>query len=154
MLDGHLPDAEQILDACQKALNESAAARKRETPAHCVSFVPTSGGVGQSVLAATLALLTCSNRKQPKSTCLIDLNFQYSRLAHYLDVEPRLDLSAIEAAPERVDQTLMEVMLTRHQSGLAVAHGFARSSRSRQSGSPGRSQHAQRCQQHVRLRSD
>ena len=123
MLDGQLPDADQILDACQKALNESAAARKRETPAHCVSFVPTSGGVGQTVLAATLGLLMCTNRKQPKSTCLIDLNFQFSRLHHYLDIDPRLDLSAIEVAPERVDQTLMEVMLARHPSGLAVLTG-------------------------------
>ncbi len=123
MLDGELPNAEQILDACQKALNESAEARKREIPAHCVSFLPAAGGVGQTVLATMLGLLISGDRKQPKSTCLIDLNFQHSRLAYYLDVEQRLDLSAIEAAPERVDQTLIEAMLTRHHSGLAVLTG-------------------------------
>lgn len=133
MLGGELPNAEQILDACQKALNESADARKREIPAHCMSFLPAAGGVGQTVLAATLGLLIAGDRKQQKSTCLVDLNFQHSRLAHYLDIEHRLDLSAIEAAPERVDRTLMEAMLTRHPSGLAIvtgSHDAARSARS------------------------
>ena len=88
--------------------------------ARCLSFLPAAGGVGQTVLIGTLGLLMAQRKNSNRKTCLVDLNFQYSKIADYLDIEPSLDLSTIESAPERLDKTLMEVMITRHESGLAV----------------------------------
>jgi pilus assembly protein CpaE len=65
-------------------------------------------------------LLLRSGNRSGASTCLVDLDFQHGACVDYLDLEPRLDLDEIEPRPERLDQQLLEVMLSHHASGLAV----------------------------------
>jgi pilus assembly protein CpaE len=91
------------------------------TEAHITTFLPAVGGAGVTTLAIQTALLLLGNshRGQP-TTCLVDLDFQHGACADYLDLEPRLDLREIEPRPERLDRQLLEVMLSRHSSGLAV----------------------------------
>ena len=91
------------------------------TQSQIYAFMPASGGVGVTTLAiATAFILSGDAKREQPSTCLVDLNFQYGAVADYLDVEPRLNLSEIEAAPERLDRQLLEVMISRHKSGIAV----------------------------------
>jgi pilus assembly protein CpaE len=91
------------------------------TEAQILTFLPAVGGAGVTTLAiqSALLLLGSGHRVQP-STCLVDLDFQHGACADYLDLEPRLDLAEIEPRPERLDRQLLEVMLSRHTSGLAV----------------------------------
>jgi pilus assembly protein CpaE len=92
-----------------------------ETEAQITTFLPAVGGAGVTTLAiqTALLLLSCGPRGQA-STCLVDLDFQHGACADYLDLEPRLDLKEIEPRPERLDRQLLEVMISRHTSGLAV----------------------------------
>jgi len=53
-------------------------------------------------------------------TCLVDLNLQSGCLADYLDLEPLFDADAIRGEPGRLDGRLLEMMLARHATGLAV----------------------------------
>jgi pilus assembly protein CpaE len=68
----------------------------------------------------TAMLLLNSGGRGKTSTCLVDLDFQHGACSDYLDIEPRLNISEIEPRPERLDRQLLEVMLSRHPSGLSV----------------------------------
>ena len=111
--------AEAILQACQRA---SSARRPldRETRATCISFVPAAGGVGTTTLAIQTAFLLAKRLRNFEETCLFDLNFHTGSMADYLDLKPVLDLGAIANQPERLDARLLEVMIARHPTGMAV----------------------------------
>ena len=66
------------------------------------------------------AILNRYGRKFGRSTCVVDLNFQHGSCAEYLDIEPRFHISEIENAPERLDRQLLDVMLSKHSSGLSL----------------------------------
>lgn len=86
-----------------------------------MSFMPASGGVGTTAMAIeTAAILNTHGQKTGRTTCIVDLNFQHGACAEYLDIEPRFDISEIENSPERLDRQLLDVMLSRHNSGLSV----------------------------------
>jgi pilus assembly protein CpaE len=86
-----------------------------------LSFMPASGGVGTTTLALEAAgILNRYGRKFGRSTCVVDLNFQHGSCAEYLDIEPRFHISEIENAPERLDRQLLDVMLSKHSSGLSL----------------------------------
>jgi len=111
--------AEAIFQACRRA---SSARRPldRETRASCVAFVPAAGGVGTTTLAIQTAFLLGKHSRNLDETCLFDLNFHTGTVADYLDLKPVLDLGAIANQPERLDARLLEVMIARHPTGLAV----------------------------------
>ncbi len=86
-----------------------------------ISFMPASGGVGTTAMAIeTAAILNAHGQNLGRTTCIVDLNFQHGSCAEYLDIEPRFDISEIENSPERLDRQLLDVMLSRHDSGLSV----------------------------------
>jgi pilus assembly protein CpaE len=90
------------------------------TEAEICTFLPAAGGVGLTTLAVQTAMLLLKSQRGAPKTCLVDLDFQHGACADYLDIEPRLDIGEIEPRPERLDHQLLEVMLSRHSSGLAV----------------------------------
>ncbi len=93
-----------------------------QVEAEIYTYIPAIGGAGVTTLAiqTALLLLGSGDQKARPATCLVDLDFQHGACAHYLDLEPRLDLKEIEPRPERLDRQLLEIMLSYHASGLAV----------------------------------
>lgn len=86
-----------------------------------VCFMPAAGGVGTTSMAIeTASILNEHGKKIGRTTCIVDLNFQHGSCAEYLDIEPRFDITEIENAPERLDRQLLDVMLSKHESGLSV----------------------------------
>lgn len=84
------------------------------------SFYPAAGGSGNTTLAIEAAFLTGRSTGLLESTCLVDLNFQDGCIADYLDVPPAFRIEELANTPGRLDSQLLEVMLSRHTSGLAV----------------------------------
>jgi pilus assembly protein CpaE len=86
-----------------------------------VSFAPSAGGVGNS----TLAIETAVHLVKDKSTrgakvALVDLDFQSSHVCDYLDIAPKFQFEEIVAAPDRLDDQLLNAFISRHASGLDV----------------------------------
>ena len=109
----------ELVRTCARVASSPAASG--ETEAQITTFLPAVGGAGVTTLAIqTALLLLTSGPRGRSSTCLVDLDFQHGACADYLDLEPRLDLKEIEPRPERLDRQLLEVMISRHSSGLAV----------------------------------
>lgn len=109
----------ELVRACARVA--AGPVTNEETEAQITTFLPAVGGAGVTTLAIqTALLLLTSGPRGQASTCLVDLDFQHGACADYLDLEPRLDLKEIEPRPERLDRQLLEVMISRHTSGLAV----------------------------------
>jgi pilus assembly protein CpaE len=111
-------DPKEVLRACVRALRAST-----DGPAgsgQILTFMAAAGGVGATTLAVEAAMQLTREAKDSDTTCLVDLDFQTSACADYLDLEPRLDLDEIGAHPDRLDLQLLEVMLTRHKGGLSL----------------------------------
>jgi pilus assembly protein CpaE len=109
----------EVIEACERALSTRRQG-EGQTRAQCLVFVPAAGGVGTTSLAIQAAYLLASRTRDSSRTCLVDLNLQSGCLADYLDVEPLFDTDAIRGQPGRLDGRLLEMMLARHSTGLAV----------------------------------
>jgi pilus assembly protein CpaE len=111
-------DPKEVLRACIRALR--GAVEGPSSGGEILSFLSAAGGVGATTLAIEAAMLQMRDAKEADTTCLVDLDWQNSACADYLDLEPRLDLDEIMSAPERLDAQLLEVMLSRHKCGMSL----------------------------------
>ncbi|MEL6919572.1 MAG: response regulator receiver protein [Pseudomonadota bacterium] len=107
-----------LVRACLRALKGPANLDNDE--AEIFSFVPAAGGVGNTVLALQAAFLLHKSASGAASTCVVDLNFQHGSCAEYLDLEPRFEMSEVEGDADRLDHQLLDAMMSKHESGLAV----------------------------------
>lgn len=121
-VDDWLPKDSPFVDiyrSCER-LNRTPTVEGRNKDAVCYSFFPASGGAGNTTLAIQTAFLLGRNSRQMETTCLVDLNFQDGSIADYLDIPPAFRIEELANAPGRLDNQLLDVMLTRHSSGLSV----------------------------------
>lgn len=96
---------------------------ERDDTAKCYAFMPAVGGAGASTLCITAASLLSEKQARSKTlprTCIVDLNLQHSSIVDYLDLAANLKFEEFAGAPERLDQQLLEVMLSRKGDGPAV----------------------------------
>jgi pilus assembly protein CpaE len=118
-----------LVRSCIRALQ--GPGREENVESQIYSFMPAAGGVGTTTLTLETAFLLHESITHGASTCVVDLNFQQGACAEYLDLEPRFDISEIENNPERLDRQLLDVMLSKHESGLCVLAAPARPSEMR-----------------------
>ena len=107
-----------LVRSCIRALQ--GPGREENTESQIYTFIPAAGGVGTTTLALQTAFQLHNSVTRGASTCVVDLNFQQGACAEYLDLEPRFDIAEIENQPERLDRQLLDVMLSKHASGLCV----------------------------------
>jgi pilus assembly protein CpaE len=107
-----------LVRSCLRALH--GPGREENTESQIYTFMPAAGGVGTTTLALQTAFQLHKSVTRAASTCVVDLNFQQGACAEYLDLEPRFDVMEIENQPERLDRQLLDVMLSKHESGLCV----------------------------------
>lgn len=108
-----------ITKSCVR-LRQGAQAPEPEHDAACYSFLPVSGGVGNTTLAIQTAFILARKATQPAPVCIVDLNFQDGSVADYLDLTPAFKIEELSADPGRLDRQLLDVMLSRHSSGISV----------------------------------
>jgi pilus assembly protein CpaE len=90
-----------------------------EAPRVVVSFAGTSGGSGNTTLALeTAAGLAAARSKTGCRVAIVDLNFQRSTMADYLDLEPRLDIAQVLRDPKRLDRYMLDIFTSKHESTL------------------------------------
>lgn len=107
-----------LVRSCIRALQ--GPGREENTESQIYTFMPAAGGVGATTLTLQTAFQLHHSVTRGASTCVVDLNFQQGSCAEYLDLEPRFDITEIENQPERLDRQLLDVMLSKHASGLCV----------------------------------
>lgn len=107
-----------LVRSCIRAIK--GPQKQENIEAQVYTFMPAAGGVGTTTIALETAFLLHNSNSRGGSTCVVDLNFQQGVCAEYLDLEPRFDITEIENQPERLDRQLLDVMLSKHESGLCV----------------------------------
>lgn len=107
-----------LVRSCIRALQGPGRAENADSQIY--TFMPAAGGVGATTLALQAAWQLHHSLSRPASTCIVDLNFQQGACAEYLDLEPLFDIAEIENQPERLDRQLLDVMLSKHESGLCL----------------------------------
>jgi pilus assembly protein CpaE len=108
-----------FVQACERAL-QPRAANGQDQQAKCYAFYPAMGGVGNTTLAIASAFLLGRGKRSSPSVCLVDLDLQSGKIADYLDLIPNIQLENLGSAPDRLDDHLLEVLLSRHRSGIAL----------------------------------
>jgi pilus assembly protein CpaE len=119
-----------LVRSCIRAL-QGTGGRDENAEAQIYTFVPAAGGVGTTTLTLQTAFQLHNSVTRGASTCVVDLNFQQGSCAEYRDLEPRFDITEIENQPERLDRQLLDVMLSKHSSGLCVLAAPAKPSEMR-----------------------
>jgi pilus assembly protein CpaE len=110
---------QEILDIVRRTGLPSAEADSAD--ATVISFVPSAGGVGNSTLAIETAVhLVTGKSTRDAKVALVDLDFQSSHVCDYLDIPPKFQFDEVIADPERLDDQLLSVFISRHSSGLDV----------------------------------
>ncbi len=84
-----------------------------------VTVMSAKGGSGKTVTATNLAMLLAA-RYDPARVCIVDADLQFGDVCLVLQLEPKLTI--VNAAHElhRLDEPLLESLLTTHPSGLRV----------------------------------
>lgn len=124
--------ADEVADYLQdlsKNLEENNDKNNLETAAHpsyVVSFVGTSGGAGNTTIAMEIGVELAQRRyaqgqKLNTGIAFLDLNFSNGAgVCDLLNVEPRLVLDEIAANPRRLDSYMLQMMASKHSSGLDI----------------------------------
>lgn len=141
-LTGENPDPNILMQAMRLGIKEffqlplspgevrTALARSLErmekTPAdpqmkkgRIISICGGKGGVGTTTVAVNLAV-AYSNRKQPLSVALLDMNTIFGEIPLFLEISPKFHWGEITKNIERLDNTFLMNVLTRHSSGVYV----------------------------------
>lgn len=112
-LEGEIGD---VLSRSGAAVPESSGGG-----ATIVSFLPSKGGVGNTTLALETGVHLASGKKRNNGrVAVLDLNFQSSTLADYLDLEPRFDIAEIMDRPERLDSQLIDIFSSKHSTNVDI----------------------------------
>jgi len=110
---------QEILDIMARQRGEGRTGNRVEPVVVC--FTPCAGGVGNTTLAVEVAAhLRTHKVARNRSICIVDLDFQSSHVCDHLDIEPRLQIQEIANSPERLDEQLFDIFISRHASGLHV----------------------------------
>lgn len=115
-------DISSYFDSIEQNNDEKKSAGHNLFKQVVVSFVGTAGGVGNTTLAMEVGVdlaTKLSNRGQ-KKIAYLDLDNQGGAVCDYLGVEARLNMEEIRAKPGRLDSYMLEIMATKHASGLDI----------------------------------
>lgn len=85
----------------------------------CWAFRGAVGGAGVSTLAIESAF-ALARIVGPGKVCLVDLNLADGMTASFLEAVPKLDLKALSAAPERLDDRLLAAWCWQHEEGVSI----------------------------------
>ncbi len=87
-----------------------------------VAFLKSAGGAGATTMAvqAGCILATAGKHRAAALTCLLDFDIQQAGTGLHLDLAPCDQLVDLAATPDRMDDALLEGLLTYHASGLGV----------------------------------
>jgi pilus assembly protein CpaE len=82
-----------------------------------ISVIGSKGRVGTTTVAVNLGVFLAGSRKET-SVALLDMNTLFGEIPLFLDLAPRFHWGEITKNLERLDQTFLMNILSRHQSGV------------------------------------
>ena len=109
----------------KKALELFKTRRNESMPAvackngHIITAFGSKGGVGTTTIAVNLAV-AMAQKDNHKSVALIDMNTLFGEIPLFLEVSPKFHWGEITKHIDRLDNTFLANVLTRHSTGLHI----------------------------------
>jgi len=122
-------ERDDLISALEKVvrLRRGVPAAAAHQPGHITSVFSTKGGLGVTTMATNLAV--CLAERVQGSTILVDLDTSRSDVTTFLNLRPSYSiLDALENL-ERLDESFLRGLVTKHSSGLAILPGPSRMER-------------------------
>jgi len=107
---------QELGDVVQRLAGVEPVARS----AKILAFLPSKGGVGNSLLVLESAVHLAAKNGRGGRVAVLDLNLQGGTLADALDIEPRFDLHELTERPERLDNQLIDIFASRYSDRLDI----------------------------------
>jgi pilus assembly protein CpaE len=104
------------------ALEKLARVRGRSVqrqPGRVTAVYSTKGGLGATTLAVNVAFCLAEHASA-KSVLLCELDTRHSDIVTFLDLHPRYSIIDVLENIERMDDSLLQGLVTRHGGGLSV----------------------------------
>jgi pilus assembly protein CpaE len=121
-------ERDDLIPALDKVLRLSRGAPAARQPGRITSVFSTKGGLGVTTVATNLAV--CLAERAPGSTILIDLDTRQSDVSTLLNLQPSYSVFDAVENLERLDESFLRGLVTKHSSGLAILPGPSRIERS------------------------
>jgi len=86
---------------------------------HIITAFGSKGGVGTTTIAVNLAVAMVQ-KDNHKSVALIDMNTLFGEIPLFLEVSPKFHWGEITKHIDRLDNTFLTNVLTRHNTGLHI----------------------------------
>jgi pilus assembly protein CpaE len=86
------------------------------TEGQVIAVFSGKGGTGKSVLATNLAVALAATRE--RRVCLVDLDLSFGDVAIMLELAPSRTIANAVPVADRIDETGLRTLLTRHRSGV------------------------------------
>jgi pilus assembly protein CpaE len=108
----------ELVAACGRVISSHSVGTKQDS--RSLTFMGARGGVGTTTLAIHAALILAGNSPIPVPTCLVDLDLVQGACADYMDLRANWQLDELIPNPERLDNRILDIMLSVHASGIHV----------------------------------
>jgi pilus assembly protein CpaE len=93
--------------------------QKQEHTGRIINVMGAKGGVGTTTLAVNLAM-TLAGKKEAGSVALMDLNMVFGEIPLFLSLTPAYHWGQIVENINRLDNTFLLNVMTRHKSGVHI----------------------------------
>jgi pilus assembly protein CpaE len=109
----------------KQALNQFKARRNESIPAveskngRVITTFGSKGGVGTTTIAVNLAVAMAQKDKS-QSVALIDMNTLFGEIPLFLEVSPKFHWGEITKHIDRLDNTFLTNVLTKHHTGVHI----------------------------------
>jgi pilus assembly protein CpaE len=107
----------ELVAACGRVISQSTSTRLE---GRSTTFIGARGGVGTTTLAIHAALILAGNDAVPVPTCLVDLDLVEGACADYMDLKANWQLDELIPNPERLDNRILDIMMSAHSTGINV----------------------------------
>ena len=115
------PTTPELRSAIRRAMRGLEAATPPEREARIISVFGATGGIGVSMIAATLAHLMA---KAGRRVLLVDLDLHYAPLLAMLGLRSSRGINEALQQVDSLDSTALEGYVARHESGLHLLAGI------------------------------
>jgi len=113
------------VDEVRRALKKFEEQQKQSTQTSedkfgkIISIFGSKGGVGTTTIAVNLAM-SLLRAKKGQSVVLVDMNTLFGEVPLFLEMTPKFHWGEITKNIERLDNTFLANILSRHESGICV----------------------------------
>jgi len=98
---------------------EQSAIKREDKSGKIISVFGSKGGVGTTTIAVNLSM-SLLQLQSVESVALVDMNTLFGEVPLFLEMSPKFHWGEITKNIERLDNTFLANILTRHQSGIHV----------------------------------